>query len=403
VKKDLETDQLRQTMNAFLRTYGNDSNARLFIYYAGHGYTEVIRQYNENRGYITGIDTPALNGTAQAYDAARLKAISMGEIRAPLEDTLAKSILFMFDSCFAGTIFTDRAGSDSPQPLFPEVVAGLMVKPARDFITAGRSYQRVPAHSPIPELFLAALNGAADPYRQGVISSVDIYTYLLNRVLQIRDINLTPQVGRLPNPAFAEGTFLFRVINPAILAPNQNETIRLYRADAAKGNATAQTNLAWSYKNGLGGLPKDDREAARLFKLAADQGNQYAQANLGDLYREGLGGLPKDDREAARLYKLAADQGNAIAQVNLGNFYAHFGSFSEQGRGAQPQDVREAARLFKLAADQGNDFAQTNLGLFYEYGRGGLAKDYREAARLYKAAADRGNDFARAALNRLKP
>jgi TPR repeat protein len=193
---------------------------------------------------------------------------------------LAHSILFLFDSCFAGTIFTDRAGNDDPAPLIPEVVSDLMKKQSRDIITAGRSDQRVPAHSPIPELFLAALNGAADPYKHGVISSVDIYTYLLDRVTRIRNINLTPQRGSLPNPAFAEGKFLFRVINPAIPAPNESETIRLYRADAAKGDATAQASLGIMYQTGRGGLPKDDREAARLYKLAADRGNTKAQAAL---------------------------------------------------------------------------------------------------------------------------
>jgi hypothetical protein len=243
VEEDLETEQLRPKLNAFLRNYGNDSTARLFIYYAGHGYTELIRQRSEYRGYITGIDTPALDGTTRAYDTARLKAISTAEIRASLEDVLAHSILFLFDSCFAGTIFTDRAGNDPPRPLIPEVVSGLMKNQSRDIITAGNKDQRVPAHSPIPDLFLEALNGAADPYRHGVISSVDIYTYLLDRVTQIRNISLTPQQGRLPNPVFAEGKFLFRVMNPAIPAPNESETIRLYRANAAKGDATAQITL----------------------------------------------------------------------------------------------------------------------------------------------------------------
>ena len=52
-----------------------------------------------------------------------------------------------------------------------------------------------------------------------MISSIDIYTYLLDRVGQLRNINLTPQHGSLPNPAFAEGKFLFRVTNPVIAAP----------------------------------------------------------------------------------------------------------------------------------------------------------------------------------------
>src|SRR6266446_1855645 len=100
VVQDLQANPLLNRINDFVREYGNDSNARLLIYYAGHGYTEIQR--NENRGYITGIDTPYVNGTSQAYNAARLKAISMAEIRAPLERAPAKSILFLFDSCFAG-------------------------------------------------------------------------------------------------------------------------------------------------------------------------------------------------------------------------------------------------------------------------------------------------------------
>jgi hypothetical protein len=75
VVQDLEAVPLLATINDFARAYGNDSNARLLIYYAGHGYTEIQR--NENRGYITGIDTPHSDGTQRAYDAARLKAISM--------------------------------------------------------------------------------------------------------------------------------------------------------------------------------------------------------------------------------------------------------------------------------------------------------------------------------------
>jgi hypothetical protein len=118
VVQDLEAIPLLARINDFVREYGNVSDTRLLIYYAGHGYTEIQR--NENRGYITGIDTPHLDGTQQAYNAARLKAISMAEIRAPLERAPAKSILFLFDSCFAGTVFTNRAGND-PRPLTKDI------------------------------------------------------------------------------------------------------------------------------------------------------------------------------------------------------------------------------------------------------------------------------------------
>jgi formylglycine-generating enzyme required for sulfatase activity len=213
VVKNLKIEPLRQKINGFLRSYGNDSNARLFIYYAGHGYTEPILQYNENRGYITGIDTPSVDGSQRAWDAARPSAMSMMEIRLPLAEVLAKHILVVFDSCFAGTIFLAREGNAAPRELTPDVVARLMEKPSRDIITAGRANERVPAHSPIPKLLLAAVNGAADPSKHGVISAAEINIYLRSQLLNLRDVNLTPQQGRLLDPNFAEGEFLFRVPN----------------------------------------------------------------------------------------------------------------------------------------------------------------------------------------------
>jgi hypothetical protein len=216
VAKDLKTEQLRQTISNFVRTHGNDNNARLFIYYAGHGYTEVIRERNEYRGYITGIDTPKIDSTPEAFKAARSLAIPMAEIRSLLEVSVAKHILFVFDSCFAGTIFTNRAAYNPPLPLPDDVVERLLAKQARDFITAGNATQKVPAHSPLPELFLAALNGAADFSGHGIISTTYIHLYLFDQIVRIPDFKLTPQVGKLPSPAFAEGEFLFRVINPEI-------------------------------------------------------------------------------------------------------------------------------------------------------------------------------------------
>ena len=59
VEKDLDAAKLKGTIEDFLKRYGNDENSRLFIYYAGHGYSELIRDRNELRGYITGIDTPS--------------------------------------------------------------------------------------------------------------------------------------------------------------------------------------------------------------------------------------------------------------------------------------------------------------------------------------------------------
>src|SRR5271165_1467678 len=140
VLPELDSDSLRRRLTEFLQNYGDDPTSRLFIYCAGHGYTELISERNELRGYITGTDTPAVDGTANGYNAARHKAISMGQIRTLLVDSRARSIFVLFDSCFAGTIFTDRSRQE-PLPLSRERVAQLIEKPARDIITAGSSSQ----------------------------------------------------------------------------------------------------------------------------------------------------------------------------------------------------------------------------------------------------------------------
>jgi hypothetical protein len=216
VVEDLKIEELRQQISMFLLNYGNDSNARLFIYYAGHGYSEPILQFSEYRGYITGIDTPS---TENGYDAARPNAMSMIQARSLLAQTLAKHVLLVFDSCFAGSIFISR--TDEPPRMLKQEEGALtrdevlraMEKPSRDIITAGDANERVPAHSPIPRLLLAALGGEADRYHHGVISASEIKLYLADQVRHLPDVNLTPQKGKLLDPNFSQGDFLFRIIN----------------------------------------------------------------------------------------------------------------------------------------------------------------------------------------------
>jgi TPR repeat protein len=180
------------------------------------------------------------------------------------------------------------------------------------------------------------------------------------------------------------------MISNAASAQDAQQLSQLQR-DALQGSAIAQNNLGVLYREGRGGLAKDDVEAARLFKLAASQGNVPAQVNLGAFYGTGRGGLPKDEAEALRLYRLAAAKNDARAQNNIGSYY-------QNGRGGLPKDDREAARYYKLSADQGDVAAQSSLGFFYESGRGGLPKNDAEAARLYKLAADKGYAPAQANL-----
>ena len=79
------------------------------------------------------------------------------------------------------------------------------------------------------------------------------------------------------------------------------------------------------HAQGKGGLEKDDVTAATWLKFSAEQGNADAQNNLGFLYKQGRG-VTQNDTQAASWFNEAAAQGHADAQYN-------YGKMLQDGRG----------------------------------------------------------------------
>jgi peptidylprolyl isomerase len=235
-------DQLDIGLRRFLRNHGNDEKARLFIYYAGHGFTELNAMRNEYRGYVTGIDTPYVDGSTPSIVSARVKALSMEAIREIVSDVDARQVLFVFDSCFAGTIFTARSASEASGPISDADIAKFMNLPVREFITAGDVNEKVPAHSPLPQLLLNAIGGAADPYALGVVTGQQIAQYFWS---QTRGVGLSPREGKLAGGYFDRGEFLFRVLD--------SEKTNLSTSQNVEQSTPADTKLALSRPPDLGG------------------------------------------------------------------------------------------------------------------------------------------------------
>jgi TPR repeat protein len=93
----------------------------------------------------------------------------------------------------------------------------------------------------------------------------------------------------------------------------------------------------------------DFATALREWKPVAEQGDASAQFNLGWMYRKGLG-VPQDYKTAVKWYRLAADQGYDGAQLSLGIMYS-------EGRGVL-QDFVLAHMWLNIAAAQGNEDAR---------------------------------------------
>ena len=149
---------------------------------------------------------------------------------------------------------------------------------------------------------------------------------------------------------------------------------------ARKGDAAAQNNLGYMYKNGTG-VEKDYSEAVKWFRKAAEQGNEVGQYNLGDMHLFGYG-VEKDDYKGLKWHRKAGEQGWAPSQYRLGLIY-------QNGKGVEKDDY-EAVRWYRKAAEKGYAPSQNQLGVEYQKGNG-VKKDYEEAIKWYRKAAEQGN------------
>src|SRR5690606_4376702 len=127
------------------------------------------------------------------------------------------------------------------------------------------------------------------------------------------------------------------------------------RADAAKGDAKAQTALGNMYHDGFG-VEKDIAKALEWYRKAVDQGYAEAQFRLGHEYAMGHG-VTADLEVAVSLFKKAAAQGHGEAQYRLAEYY-------RVGRGVQ-KDMFESLAWYKKSADAGYAKAQEVVANYY--------------------------------------
>lgn len=379
-------NEISSMIRTFLREEGSKENARLLIYYAGHGYTELFRARNQHVGFITGRDTSFVDRSDDgSYNKARPNAISMEEIRTELNNSKAASVLVVFDSCFSGSFFLTRSPGDTT-PWSNDTIRKRMEKPARNIITAGRKDDKVPASSPIPDLIIKALHGEADYSKSGVVLAGELKIYLEKQLMIRKDITLVPQGGTLPD--YQEGEFIFRVA--AGKPPVNDAVIKRFKEKASSGDLTATINLANMLKSNTTGM-RFDPTAAQLYRTAALRGDPTGQYALGIIYRDGVG-VRKDEKEAVRWFQLAAQARLPAAQAALADMH-------ERGGGGLPRgNYRTAAELLKDAAAQGDAYAMSKLGRYYYNGYGGVGTDQEKAVDLFKAAAAQGNAYAMAYL-----
>ncbi len=198
VVRDPDHRQLRNAFNDFINNYGQAIDNRLLFYFAGHGYTKRLT-YGAEMGYIVPVDAPNPDLDMSGFLA---KALDMQQFEVYARRIESKHALFLFDSCFSGSIFAlERA--------IPGHISYKTAKPVRQFITSGSADETVPDTSIFRQQFLAALDGEGDVNQDGYITASELGEFLFEKVVLYSDDTQHPQYGKIRDMYLDKGDFVF--------------------------------------------------------------------------------------------------------------------------------------------------------------------------------------------------
>lgn len=199
LKTDLTKREFEGAFETFIKNVEEPENSRLLFYYAGHGYTETLST-GEELGYLVMVDSPVPT-VAGKIDGS--KNINMESLVTQAKRADALHVLYIFDSCFSGSILNVR-GIEKPA-----VIQDSIKYPVRQFITAGRANQPVPDYSFFKIAFLNILAGrAAEPIPDGYLTGEELGLYLKSEVSNHNPAQ-TPQYGKINDPNLNKGDFVF--------------------------------------------------------------------------------------------------------------------------------------------------------------------------------------------------
>ncbi len=210
LKTDLTKDGFNRVFADFVHKRGKKKNNRLLFYYAGHGYTRKMAT-GEDLGYLVMIDAPGPEIDPVGFE---LTSVDMDSLVTQAKKIRSKHVLFMFDSCFSGSILNLRS------KIIPQSISDNVRYPVRQFITAGRANEPVPDYSIFKQSFLDVLEGRdVEPIPDGYLTGEELGLYLKNKVPSYNK-NQHPQFGRIRDPKLDKGDFVFPLSRPLVLPQN---------------------------------------------------------------------------------------------------------------------------------------------------------------------------------------
>ncbi len=192
---NLDSDRLKDVLNKFFIFKGENPEARLFVWFAGHGHTL------NDEGYLVPADAPL------PKEAAKFKymALSLRRFGELVRQAQSKHAMAVFDSCFSGTIFSTQRSAP------PAAITRATTLPVRQFLSSGDSDQEVSDDGRFRKLFVRALRGeeSADANGDGYLTGSELGMFLTDRITNLTDSQQTPRYGKLRDENYDRGDFVF--------------------------------------------------------------------------------------------------------------------------------------------------------------------------------------------------
>ena len=198
---NLNSSALEKAFEDFFIEKGKDPDARLFVWFAGHGHTD-----QQGEGYLIPTDG------ALERDRSRFlrTALSLRDFGKFVRYARSKHVFTIFDSCFAGTIFNVARAAPPPQ------ITRITTQPVRQFLTSGDAGQTVSDDGTFAKLFIEALQGErrADGNGDGYLTASEMGSFLDAKMSNYTRNRQTPRYGKLRSPEFDKGDFVFALAAP---------------------------------------------------------------------------------------------------------------------------------------------------------------------------------------------
>jgi len=182
--------EIKTAVDDFISRYAGDRRARILIYFAGHGHTL------NGMGYVVGKDAKDPSKDVEGF---RKGALSIDFFAEKAKTMDSRHGLFVFDSCFSGTVFKTLRS-------IPDFKAEMLARPAKEFIASGTESQQVPDDSVFRKRFIDGMNGYADANGDGLVTGSELGQFIQTEVSGLSAGTQTPVYGKLSGN---DGEFLF--------------------------------------------------------------------------------------------------------------------------------------------------------------------------------------------------